>query len=253
MYKMSTPNDKQVENQLVSKPQHVAIIMDGNGRWAKQQGKLRIFGHQAGAKAVKRAVGFALSHNIHSLTLYAFSSENWRRPAQEVSALMELFVSALESEVKELDQHNVCLRVIGDTSRFSKRVRTRIEQAESLTAKNTKLKLNIAANYGGRWDIVNASRILANKVKNKQLDAADITESLLEQELCLFGQDPVDLVIRTGGEQRISNFLIWQVAYAEFYFSPILWPDFAEPDFQSALDAFSSRERRFGGTAPGSN
>ncbi|MDU7648772.1 MAG: polyprenyl diphosphate synthase [Klebsiella michiganensis] len=211
----------------------MAIIMDGNGRWAKRQGKIRAFGHKAGAKSVRRAVSFAANNGIEALTLYAFSSENWNRPAQEVSALMELFVWALDSEVKSLHRHNVRLRIIGETTRFNARLQERIRKAEALTENNTGLTLNIAANYGGRWDIIQGVRHLAKQVMH---------------ELA-----PVDLVIRTGGEHRISNFLIWQIAYAELYFTDVLWPDFAEQDFEGALHAFVNRERRFGGTEPGGN
>jgi len=228
-------------------PQHVAIIMDGNGRWAKNRGKLRMSGHKAGAKAVRKTVRFAAKHQLKALTLYAFSSENWSRPAQEVTALMELFIWALESEVKSLHKNNVRLRVIGDTSGFNKKIQDRIAKAELLTADNSGLTLNIAANYGGRWDVVHGVKQLAEQVKKGVLLPEDITEDSLNSQLCLSDLPAVDLVIRTGGEYRISNFLIWQVAYAEFYFSPVLWPDFDEHEFQDALDAFSQRERRFGG------
>lgn len=234
----------------VALPQHVAIIMDGNGRWAKNRGKLRMSGHKAGAKAVRKAVRFAAQRGLKALTLYAFSSENWSRPEQEVSALMELFIWALESEVKSLHKNNVRLKVIGDIQRFSKKIQDRITKAETLTSANSGLTLTIAANYGGRWDIVNGVQKLAEQVKQGVLQPEDITEDKLHAQLCLNDLPPVDLVIRTGGEYRISNFLIWQVAYAEFYFSPVLWPDFDEYEFQCALDAFSQRERRFGGVAP---
>ncbi|MDU6924914.1 (2E,6E)-farnesyl-diphosphate-specific ditrans,polycis-undecaprenyl-diphosphate synthase [Franconibacter helveticus 513] len=230
---------------------HVAIIMDGNGRWAKRQGKIRAFGHKAGAKSVRRAVSFAANNGIDALTLYAFSSENWNRPAQEVSALMELFVWALDSEVKSLHRHNVRLRVIGDISRFNTRLQDRIHKAEALTSQNTGLTLNIAANYGGRWDIIQGVRRLAEQVQEGQLHPDQIDEELLNQQVCMHELAPVDLVIRTGGEHRISNFLLWQIAYAELYFTDVLWPDFDEQDFEGALNAFANRERRFGGTAPG--
>jgi len=244
LYQQNTPDTYR------ALPRHVAIIMDGNGRWAKNQGKLRISGHRAGAKAVRRAVRFAVTCEMEALTLYAFSSENWNRPEPEVSALMELFVWALDSEVKSLHKNNVRLKIIGDVQRFSPRIQERIRHAESLTAQNTGLTLNIAANYGGRWDIIDGVRQLASKVQQGQLCPEDITEEMLGEQLCLCHLSPVDLVIRTGGEHRISNFLLWQVAYAEFYFSDVLWPDFDEQVFQGALDAFSQRERRFGGAAP---
>ena len=230
---------------------HVAIIMDGNGRWAKRQGKIRAFGHKAGAKSVRRAVSFAANNGIEALTLYAFSSENWNRPAQEVSALMELFVWALDSEVKSLHRHNVRLRIIGDTTRFNARLQERIRKAEALTANNTGLTLNIAANYGGRWDITQGVRLLAKQVQDGTLLPEQITEDMLSQQVCMHELAPVDLVIRTGGEHRISNFLIWQIAFAELFFTDVLWPDFAEQDFEGALHAFVNRERRFGGTEPG--
>ncbi|WP_373820004.1 polyprenyl diphosphate synthase [Glaesserella sp.] len=228
-------------------PQHVAIIMDGNGRWAKQQGKLRIFGHQNGVKAVRSAVNFAATHQIKVLTLYAFSSENWNRPDAEVSALMTLFMKALDSEVKKLHKNNIRLKIIGDKSRFSPALQKRIQQSEDLTANNTGLILNIAANYGGYWDIVNAAQQLASQVKRGEIDVADITTERFQQTLSTGSQPQVDLLIRTSGEQRISNFLLWQIAYAELFFSPVLWPDFNEDNFAQAIHAYQQRDRRFGG------
>lgn len=248
---MSSNNQNNTDDQQGNGPRHVAIIMDGNGRWAKNQGKLRISGHRAGVQSVRRAVSFAVSNNLEALTLYAFSSENWSRPAQEVTALMELFVWALDSEVKSLHKHNVRLRVIGDTSRFSPRIQERIRRSETLTANNSGLTLNIAANYGGRWDIIEGVKKLAEQVQEGLLRPDQITEESLTSQLCMQELAPVDLVIRTGGEHRISNFLLWQIAYAEFYFTDVLWPDFDEHVFEGALNAFSLRERRFGGAAPG--
>ncbi|WP_422824364.1 (2E,6E)-farnesyl-diphosphate-specific ditrans,polycis-undecaprenyl-diphosphate synthase [Xenorhabdus bharatensis] len=222
--------------------------MDGNGRWAKKRGKLRVFGHRAGIKAVRSAVSFSVKNNIESLTLYAFSSENWNRPQQEVSSLMELFVFALDNEVKSLHKHNVKLSVIGDISRFSSRLQERIRRSVELTAGNTGLQLNIAANYGGRWDLIQSVRQVAEKVRANQLEPEDITESTVSGFMSLNQQSDVDLVIRTGGEHRISNFLLWQIAYAELYFTDILWPDFDETAFEGAIHAFIKRERRFGGT-----
>ncbi|WNN45183.1 MULTISPECIES: (2E,6E)-farnesyl-diphosphate-specific ditrans,polycis-undecaprenyl-diphosphate synthase [Winslowiella] len=249
---MSSENQLQADDQLGAGPHHVAIIMDGNGRWAKNQGKLRISGHKAGVKSVRRAVSFAVSNKLDALTLYAFSSENWNRPPQEVMALMELFVWALDSEVKSLHKHNVRLRIIGDISRFNLRLQERIRRAEELTQQNNGLTLNIAANYGGRWDIIHGVRQIAEQVQEGLLRPDQIEEETLEKHLCLSKLAPVDLVIRTGGEHRISNFLLWQVAYAEFYFTDVLWPDFDEQVFEGAMNAFSHRERRFGGAAPGS-
>jgi len=234
-------------------PKHVAIIMDGNGRWAKRQGKMRIFGHKAGVKSVRRSVSFAVNHKFDALTLYAFSSENWNRPIQEVSALMELFIRALDSEVKSLHKHNVRLRIIGDIGRFSARLQERIRRSEQMTENNTGLILNIAANYGGRWDIIQAVQQLAVQVQDQSLRPEQITEELLCDYICMSDQAPVDLVIRTGGDHRISNFLLWQIAYAELYFTEVLWPDFDELVFEGALNAFAQRERRFGGTTPTGN
>lgn len=231
-------------------PRHVAIIMDGNGRWAKQLGKMRVYGHKEGASAVRRAVTFAVNNGIEALTLYAFSSENWSRPAQEVSALMELFVLALDKEVKGLHKNNVRLKIIGDIDRFNRKLKDKIHKSEQLTKNNSGLCLNIAANYGGRWDITEAARCLAVEVKAGTLAVENINEQLLSQYICLHDLAPVDLVIRTGGEHRISNFLLWQIAYAELYFTEVLWPDFDELVFAEALNAFVQRERRFGGTEP---
>nr|WP_208605037.1 (2E,6E)-farnesyl-diphosphate-specific ditrans,polycis-undecaprenyl-diphosphate synthase [Xenorhabdus eapokensis] len=240
-----SPSDS---DSLPTLPRHVAIIMDGNGRWAKKRGKLRVFGHRAGIKAVRSAVSFSVKHNINSLTLYAFSSENWNRPQQEVSSLMELFVFALDNEVKNLHKHNVKLSVIGDISRFSSRLRERIRRSVELTADNTGLQLNIAANYGGRWDLVQSFQQIAEKIKSNELAPEEITEATVDNFINLSQQPEVDLVIRTGGEHRISNFLLWQIAYAEFYFTDILWPDFNETVFEGAINAFAKRDRRFGGT-----
>ncbi len=248
---MLSANQPLSENSPAHGARHVAIIMDGNGRWAKRQGKMRVFGHKAGAKSVRRAVTFAANNGISALTLYAFSSENWNRPAQEVSSLMDLFAWALDSEVKNLHRNNVRLRIIGDTSRFNARLQERIRKAEALTSQNTGLTLNIAANYGGRWDIIQGVKRLAAQVQNGDLQPEHIDEEMLNQQICMNELAPVDLVIRTGGEHRISNFLLWQIAYAELYFTDVLWPDFDEQDFEGALHAFANRERRFGGTTPG--
>ncbi len=229
---------------------HVAIIMDGNGRWAKRQGKLRAFGHKAGVKAVHSAVSFAASNHLEALTLYAFSSENWNRSIHEITSLMELFIHALDGELKNLHKHNVRLRIIGDVSRFTQRLQQRIYRSEQLTKNNNGLTLNIAANYGGRWDIIQGVKKLAEQLEAGSLRADQIGEELLSECVCMSDLSPVDLVIRTGGEHRISNFLLWQIAYAELYFTDILWPDFDEHIFEDALNAFTRRERRFGGTKP---
>jgi len=237
--------------QLVNKsmPQHVAIIMDGNGRWAKKKRKIRTFGHKAGVKAVRASVSYALKNGVRVLTLFAFSSENWNRPAEEVGVLMELFNMVLGSEVKKLHKNNVRLRIIGDTSRFDSKLVDKINEAEALTENNNSLVLNIAANYGGRWDIVNAAKELMLKVQAGNLAVADINEESFARHTCAADLPAVDLLIRTGGEQRISNFLLWQIAYAELYFSEIFWPDFDEATFQVAVDAFTDRQRRFGKTS----
>ena len=228
-------------------PNHIAIIMDGNGRWAKQRGKFRAVGHRAGLKTVKKTVQHCSQLGIKVLTLYAFSSENWRRPEQEVSALMSLFIHALNKEVKALHKNNIKLNVIGDVSRFSSQLQNMILNAEQLTANNSGLILNIAANYGGRWDITHAVKAIAHAVKQNELEPNDIDEALLNEYMLLSELPDVDLVIRTGGEHRISNFLLWQAAYAEFYFINTLWPDFDQGSLEKALDAFNQRERRFGG------
>ena len=237
---------KELDNNNI--PEHVAIIMDGNGRWAKQKNKLRIFGHTNGVTAVRRAVSYARQTGIKFLTLYAFSSENWNRPEQEVSALMTLFMQALDREVKKLHKNNIRLKIIGDVSRFSEKLQEKIAKAENLTENNTALTLNIAANYGGCWDIVQATQQLAEKVKNNEILVSDINESLFQQHLVTQDEPPVDLLIRTSGEQRISNFLLWQIAYAELCFLDVLWPDFSEKDFNQAIACYQQRHRRFGGT-----
>lgn len=238
---MSLPFD------LNAMPKHVAIIMDGNGRWAKQKGKLRIFGHKNGVQAVRRAVNFAARHQIEVLTLYAFSSENWSRPEEEVSALMSLFMRALDSEVKTLHKNNIRLRIIGDTAKFSASLQQRIAQAEQLTAQNTGLCLNIAANYGGDWDILQATKQMATLVQQGVISPEQITAERFQQALVTQAQPQVDLLIRTSGEQRISNFLLWQIAYAELFFSDVLWPDFDDESFSQAIVAYQQRDRRFGG------
>ncbi|KMT65443.1 polyprenyl diphosphate synthase [Catenovulum maritimum] len=237
-----TPALKQIE-QISSDlyPKHVGIIMDGNGRWAKQQGKIRTFGHKAGVESVKTAVKFARQHQIEVLTLFAFSSENWKRPEQEVSVLMELFMFVLTKEVRRLHKNNVRLKVIGDLSRFSDKLQQKIKESEELTKENSGLVLAIAANYGGRWDIIEAMKKAS---MGKPVD--QISEDDIDKNISLSEFSSLDLIIRTGGEQRISNFLLWQAAYAEFYFTQDLWPDFREESFAQAVLCFANRERRFG-------
>lgn len=229
-------------------PQHIAIIMDGNGRWAQAQGKSRVAGHKAGVESVRAVVKGARKAKVKALTLFAFSSENWQRPEKEVRVLMDLFMFVLTKEVKRLHKNNICFQVIGDLSRFSDKLQKSIKKSEMLTAGNTGLVLSVAANYGGRWDIANAAKQLASKVQNNEISLEDINEHLLHKQTCLSGLPELDLLIRTGGDYRISNFLLWQAAYAEFYFTEILWPDFNEEEFETAIDVFDQRERRFGKT-----
>ncbi|GAB3216067.1 polyprenyl diphosphate synthase [Pseudaeromonas pectinilytica] len=229
-------------------PRHVAIIMDGNGRWAQQRGKMRVFGHKAGVNAVRDAVSVASRLGLSALTLFAFSSENWRRPESEVSALMELFIHVLGGEVKKLHKSNIRLRITGERSRFSSRLQDKVAAAEALTANNTGLILNVAANYGGRWDITQAAAALAVEVQAGHLAPEQIDEDALARHLSTHGLPDVDLLIRTGGDHRISNFVLWQAAYAELYFTPVLWPDFDAVVFSEAIASFASRERRFGCT-----
>lgn len=219
--------------------------MDGNGRWARARHLPRQVGHQRGRRAVRAAIEVAVSRNIPVLTLFAFSSENWRRPAQEINALMKLFATALQRELDELAEHNIRLRFIGDTSRFDARIQTLMHEAEQATANNTGLLLQIAASYGGRWDILQAA---ARLQRQPGLDWSDpqALEQAFEQSLSTAGSGPVDLFIRTGGEQRLSNFLLWQSAYAELYFTDTYWPDFDHAAFEQALGWFAQRQRRFG-------
>ncbi len=230
-------------------PRHIAIIMDGNGRWAQQRGMLRHSGHKAGVKTVRSSVEQSVKHGIDVLTLFAFSSENWKRPQKEVSLLMDLFMVALQREVKRLKKNNVRLRVIGDRSAFSEKLQQRIATAEADTAEGSGLVLQIAANYGGRWDITQAARRLAAKVKAGQLEPEAIDESLISSELSFNDLPDPDLFIRTGGEQRISNFMLWQSAYTELYFTDAYWPDFDADAFDQAIAFYSHRQRRFGMTA----
>ncbi|EJG0322419.1 isoprenyl transferase [Vibrio parahaemolyticus] len=231
-----------------SLPKHIAIIMDGNGRWAKSKGKPRVFGHKKGVNAVRKTVAAASKLGIKAMTLFAFSSENWRRPEEEVGLLMELFITVLSSEVKKLHKNNLQLRVIGDTSRFSERLQKKIVEAENLTASNTGMVINIAANYGGKWDITEAAKALALKARNGEIRVEDINEKLITEHLTMADLPEVDLLIRTSGECRISNFMLWQMAYAEMYFTPEFWPEFDEDSLVEAVTWFINRERRFGCT-----
>lgn len=236
------------QNNNPALPQHVAVVMDGNGRWAKKRFLPRTAGHKAGVKATRRLVELCAIKGIGALTLFAFSSENWSRPDQEVSSLMSLFVSTLNSEINKLHEQGVRICFIGDRTRFSENLQTSIAAAEEKTAANTRLKLNIAANYGGRWDIFNAVRSLSRKLADGDISGEQITEQAFTRELCLFDQPEPDLFIRTGGEQRISNFLLWQIAYTELFFTDTLWPEFNDAAFDEALDWYATRQRRFGKT-----
>jgi undecaprenyl diphosphate synthase len=231
-----------------SLPRHVAVIMDGNGRWAKRRHLPRFAGHQAGVEAVRGLVRSCGERGIGVLTLFAFSSENWRRPASEVGLLMDLLMKALQREVRELHENNVRLRIIGDREAFSERLQRQIAAAERLTQDNGGLQLVVAVNYGGRWDIVQAARQLAMAVEAGRLRADEVTVETLSASLSLHDLPEPDLFIRTGGEQRISNFLLWQLAYTELYFTDILWPDFDSQAFEAALAFFAARQRRFGHT-----
>ena len=222
--------------------------MDGNGRWAKKRHLPRAAGHKSGVNATRRIVENCARLEIKALTIFAFSSENWNRPKSEVSSLMSLFVTTLSAEVKKLHKRNVCVRFIGDRTRFSEKLQSSIEASENLTGNNTGLKLNIAANYGGRWDILNASIRLSEKIMNGELERSSLTEADLGREMSLAGLPEPDLFIRTGGEQRISNFLLWQLAYSELFFTDVLWPDFGDDDLKQALHWYEGRQRRFGKT-----
>ena len=230
------------------KPRHVAIIMDGNNRWAKKKRLLGVSGHKAGVDAVRAVVETCVEEGIETLTLFAFSSENWRRPAEEVSALMKLFLLALQREVKKLHKNNIRLKIIGDRSKFSPLLQEHMARAEELTANNTRLNLVIAANYGGHWDIAQATQKIAKMVELGEIKATDVDENLIQQQLCLGDLPMPDLCIRTAGEQRISNFMLWQFAYTELYFSEVYWPDFQHEEMRKALLAYSARQRRFGQT-----
>ena len=230
-------------------PRHVAIIMDGNGRWATRRGLLRQSGHRAGVKAARVIVQTAARRGIDVLTLFAFSSENWNRPVREVRFLMSLFAEALQREIAELHRNEVRLSFIGDRSQLAPALIREMEHGEALTRGNTGLRLVIAVAYGGRWDLAQASRTLAAEAQAGRLDPATIDEARLAKELCAADLPDPDLFIRTGGEMRISNFLLWNLAYTELYFSPLLWPDFDEAAFDAALDFYAGRERRFGRTA----
>lgn len=242
----ASPNDLADSQRRV--PKHVAIIMDGNGRWATQRNRARSWGHREGVKSVRAVVEESIRRGVRTLTLFAFSSENWRRPPSEVKLLMDLFMSTLRGEVRRLNENGVRLRVIGERSAFSEKLQRRIADAEDLTANNQSLNLQVAANYGGRWDIAQAMRRAVADVLAGRLDPAMVDEQAIAERLSFAELPDPDLFIRTGGEKRLSNFVLWQSAYAELYFTDLLWPEFDAAAYGLALDDYASRQRRFGRT-----
>ena len=230
------------------KPEHIAIIMDGNGRGAKSKGLPRVAGHRAGVKILRKLIEHSVKIKLNAITVYAFSRENWQRPKSEVDLLMDLFISALNSEVKDLNKNNVKLTFIGDRTAFSRKLQNSINESELLTSSNTGLSLNIAINYSGRWDIVQACQAIAKEIVSNKIAIEDVDEVLISNKLSLAAHKDPELFIRTGGEQRISNYLLWQTAYTELYFTETLWPDFDTKQFDIAIDWFSKRQRRFGKT-----
>jgi undecaprenyl diphosphate synthase len=242
----SATNDSDIESAMI--PTHVAVIMDGNGRWAETRALPRHAGHRSGVRAVREIVETAAKRGVSYLTLFAFSSENWKRPAEEVSRLMSLFLEALQREVDNLHRNNVRLTFIGAREELQAGLVRKISTAEKKTRNNTGLNLIVAVAYGGRWDIVTAAKNLATKVLNQELSVADIDDTKLAEELALAGVPDPDLLIRTGGEQRVSNFLLWNLAYAELWFCDSLWPEFGERQFDEALSFYASRQRRYGHT-----
>jgi len=229
-------------------PKHLAIVMDGNGRWAKKRNLPRVSGHKSGLEAAKRTVEYCAKQGVEYLSLFVFSSENWRRPKDEVSYLLDLFITLLKRDTKKLHEKNVCLKVIGDKSQFSKSLQEHIKQSEELTKDNTGLKLILAADYGGKWDILQAVRNIA-KTHQDDAEIEKITYNTIQDNLSTKGIPDPDLFIRTSGEMRISNFFLWQLAYTEMYFTNVLWPDFDEKELAKAFEFFKSRERRFGSTS----
>jgi len=239
---------RSVDAAVSKVPVHVAVIMDGNGRWAKRRGLPRIAGHRQGQERVRELVKAAGEVGVRYVTLFAFSSENWRRPEDEVRGLLDLFLAALNREIKQLHENQVRFQVIGERSGFGEKIVAAIERAEALTRDNAALTLTIAANYGGRWDVAQACRQIARDVRAGKLDPEAIGPDTVNASLSTQALPEPDLFIRTGGEQRISNFLLWQLAYTELYFTPVLWPDFDTEQLKTALTMFADRERRFGMT-----
>jgi undecaprenyl diphosphate synthase len=242
------PNDSQ-QLQSDHNPRHIAIIMDGNGRWAQKRFMPRAVGHRAGVKAVKKIIACCAKNKVEVLTLFAFSSENWRRPEAEVKLLMTLFMSSLQREIDKLDRNNIRLRFIGDRAQFSEGLQQKMSECEIQTQTNTALTLVVAINYGGHWDMCQALQKIVEKLVSGAIDKQEINEHLISQFLSTAGLPDPDLFIRTGGEQRISNFLLWQLAYTEMYFTTTLWPDFDQNSLEEAIKSFKSRQRRFGHTS----
>jgi len=230
-------------------PQHIAIIMDGNGRWAKQQGEERLYGHTIGVESVRAALKAATKSGVKYLTLYTFSTENWNRPKEEVDGLMNLLVQTLSNELDELNQNNVRLTTIGDIEGLPTYCIEELENIRSITSKNTGIQLILALNYSARWELINAVKQISEKVAANNLVVSDINDQLISDHLTTLGIPDPELLVRTSGEQRISNFLLWQIAYTEFYYTEVLWPDFREDDLYLAILAYQSRERRFGKTS----
>ncbi len=246
--KLYTVSYRSIKNDG-NTPRHIAVIMDGNGRWAKAQGLPRIAGHRKGVEQVKKLLPACGRRGIPYLTLFAFSSENWQRPAAEVTLLLELLTTTLTNEIRGLHEHQIRLRVIGDLHRLPKRLQHAIADADNLTRNNKALNLTVAVNYGGKWDLLEACKSIAVLVEKGEISSASITSGLFESQLCTHTLPDPDLFIRTGGEQRISNFLLWQLAYTELYFTDTYWPDFDEACLDTALQTFAHRQRRFGKTA----
>jgi len=230
-------------------PNHVAVIMDGNGRWAKLKGKFRVFGHKNGVKSVRETIEAATEIGVKVLTLFAFSSENWSRPKKEVDTLMSLLATSLKNELKSLQKNQIQLRAIGDLNNLPKKAQNELQEVINITANNDKMILNLALSYGSRAEIVNAVKSISKKVVNNELNLKNIDEKTINNHLYTFSLPDVDFLIRTSGEQRISNFLLWQIAYAELYFTNTLWPDFKKQDFFDAIIEYQKRERRYGKTS----
>lgn len=241
--------DFKTDINLDKLPQHIAIIMDGNGRWAKKQGLLRVAGHKKGTKSVREIVQACAELGVKNLTLYTFSTENWNRPKIEIQTLMKILVSSLKKEIKTLLENNIRLNAIGCLTNLPSKAQKELEEVITKTSHNSHMTLTLALSYGAREEMVQAVKKIAEKVKNKQLDIDKINESIVNQELYTYDLPDVDLMIRTSGEQRVSNFLLWQLAYAEFYFTPVLWPDFSKNDLFKAIFTYQKRERRFGKTS----